>query len=56
MVEVGGGWWRWLPGEGPVKLPRKESGTALAVVESLPIVGGESSVPREPQCVPYLGK
>src|SRR3989441_6768628 len=40
MEEVGGGWWRWLPSEGSVKLPREESGAALAVVEGRPILVG----------------
>src|SRR5437660_11511228 len=31
MVEVGGGWWRWLPGEGLVELPREKSCSALAM-------------------------
>src|SRR6266436_1362485 len=33
-----GGWWRWLPGEGPIELPREEAGTTLAVVQGRPIL------------------
>src|SRR6266576_1073328 len=57
LVEVGGGWWRWLPGEGLVELPREKSCSALAIVEGRPIlVGQQASLPGEPQRIPYFSE